>query len=177
MKIGLLFGSFNPVHIGHLAIANYMAEFTDLNEVWLVVSPHNPHKQKEQLENARVRLAQVRRALGKHRKIKVSDIEFALPRPSKTIVTLELLKKKYPQHRFSLIIGEDNLAGFHRWKNYEKILKEFRLFVYPRSGAGRKKLIGHRNVQVVKAPLLDISSTFIRNAIKKKKDVRYFLPF
>src|ERR1035437_2089903 len=154
MKIGLLFGSFNPIHIGHLAIANYMAEFTDLEQVWLIVSPHNPLKEKKSLADARKRLAQVKKAIkghtpaplkrGKTAKIKVSDVEFSLSQPSYTINTLEVLNKKYPQHKFVLIIGSDNLNRFHQWKDYKKILSKHKIYVYPRLGVAN--LQGFKNL-------------------------------
>jgi|ERR1035437_4723451 nicotinate-nucleotide adenylyltransferase len=180
MKIGLLFGSFNPIHIGHLVIANYMAEFTDLEQVWLVVSPHNPMKEKNSLADAQKRLAAVKKAVGKNPKIKVSDVELSLPQPSYTINTLEVLGKKYPQHKFVLIIGSDNLNMLHKWKDYKKILSKYKIYVYPRLGVanltGFKNLSGlSRNIKMIDAPRIDISSTFIREQMKKGKDVRYFL--
>jgi nicotinate-nucleotide adenylyltransferase len=180
MKIGLLFGSFNPIHIGHLAIANYMAEFTDLEQVWLVVSPHNPLKDKKGLADAKKRFARVKKALGKNRKIMASDIEFTLPQPSYTINTLNCLKEKYPKNRFVIIIGSDNLNLFHKWKNYKKILAGYKLCVYPRASSplqrGQRGIETHHNVKFVKAPRIDISSTFIREELKKGKDLRYFIP-
>jgi nicotinate-nucleotide adenylyltransferase len=181
MKIGLLFGSFNPIHVGHLVIANYLAEFTDLQQVWLVVSPHNPLKAKNSLSAARKRLATVKKVVRKNPKIKVSDVEFSLPQPSYTINTLEVLNKKYPQHKFVLIIGSDNLNTFHKWKEYKKILNGYKIYVYPRSSHFGGISIGgelknHRNVKIVSAPRIDISSTFIREQIKKGKDVRYLIP-
>lgn len=174
MKIGLFFGSFNPIHIGHLAIANYMAEFTDLQQVWLVVSPRNPLKSKKGLADAAKRLLVVKKAVGKDPKIKVSDVEFGLPQPSYTIHTLEALKKKSPKHEFILIIGSDNLAVFHKWKDYKEILDKFRVYVYPRLDITGK--LKHRNIKIMDAPRMDISSTFIRDAIKKGKDIRCFIP-
>lgn len=176
MKIGLLFGSFNPIHIGHVAIANYMAHSTDLDQVWLVVSPHNPLKDKSTLVDAKKRIARVKKAIGKNQKIKVNSIEFSLPQPSFTIRTLEVLKKKYPKNRFSLIIGSDNLKTFPKWKEYKKILSGYRIFVYPRAGSRGGKLRKHRNVTLIDAPRFDISSTFIREQLKKGKDVRKLLP-
>ncbi len=179
MKIGLLFGSFNPIHIGHIAIANYMAGSTALDQVWLVVSPHNPLKYKSGLADAKKRLAQVKKAVGKSPKIKVSNVEFSLPQPSYTINTLEFLSKKYPKNRFVLIIGADNLNTFHKWKDYKKILAGYKIYVYPRNEnlTGFKNLSGlNRNVKILTAPLIDISSTFIREQVKKGKDVKYFLP-
>jgi len=179
MKIGLLFGSFNPLHIGHLAIANHMSEFTDLEQVWLIVSPHNPLKKKKSLSDTQKRFLTVKRAIGSHKKIKVSDVEFTLPQPSYTINTLEVLTKKYPRNKFVLIIGSDNLNSFHKWKDYKKILSDYKVYVYPRlsplkRGAGGIRI--HRNVKIINAPRIDISSTFIREAIKKGKDMRYFIP-
>ena len=158
MRIGLFFGSFNPIHIGHLALANYMVNYTEMQEVWLVVSPHNPLKKKSQLLNQNDRLHLVNLALDFHPSIKASNFEFDLPQPSYTINTLVRLKEKYPQHEFSLIMGQDNLTSFNKWKNYEEILKRNHIYVY----------------HFTEAPVMDISSTFIRNAIKEKKDVRFF---
>ena len=177
MKIGLLFGSFNPIHIGHTAIANYMAEFTDLDEVWLVVSPHNPLKNKKDLADANKRFARVKKAIGKSKKIKVSSVEFKLPQPSYTVHTLEALKKKFPKKKFMLIIGEDNLRSFHQWKDYRKILSDNKIYVYPRrvSASASGKMLKHQNIKHIDAPRIDISSTFIREAMKKGKDVRFFV--
>ncbi|TAL60487.1 MAG: nicotinate-nucleotide adenylyltransferase [Bacteroidetes bacterium] len=179
MKIGLFFGSFNPIHIGHLVIANYMVEFTDLKQVWLVVSPHNPLKEKKWLADALKRLTAVKKAVGKNSKIKVSDVEFLLPQPSYTINTLDVLNKKYPQHEFVLIIGSDNLNTFHKWKDYKKILSKHTIYVYPRIlpiNKGRsRRLLNHRNVKFINAPRIDISSTFIREQMKKGKDMGCFL--
>ena len=179
MKIGLLFGSFNPIHIGHIAIADYMAEQTDLDQVWLVVSPHNPLKEKKSLTDAKKRFASVKKAIGRNSKIKISDIEFELPQPSYTINTLEVFRKKYPKNKFTLIIGSDNLNLFHKWKNYKKILSDYKIYVYPRISPLKKVAGGivknHRNVKIVNAPLIDISSTFIREQMKKGKDVRCFV--
>lgn len=176
MKIGLLFGSFNPIHIGHVAIAKYMAEQTDLAQVWLIVSPHNPLKEKKSLADGKKRLAQVKKVIGKNSKIKVSNIEFGLPQPSYTINTLAVLKKKFPKNKFTLIIGSDNLSMFHKWKNYKKILRDYKIYVYPRADSDGGKLKSHRNVKLVDAPFLDVSSTFIREQIKKGMDVKKFLP-
>jgi nicotinate-nucleotide adenylyltransferase len=176
MKIGLFFGSFNPIHIGHMALANYMLEFTDLENVWFVVSPHNPLKQKASLLDEKHRLQLVNCAIGDNTKLKASDIEFKLPQPSFTIHTLTYLKEKYPQHEFALIMGADNLQNFHKWKNYEEILKQVELYVYPRPDAEPGDFKNHQKVKLVDAPVIEISSTFIRQAIKDKKDVRYFVP-
>ncbi|MBI3502406.1 MAG: nicotinate-nucleotide adenylyltransferase [Bacteroidetes bacterium] len=180
MKIGLLFGSFNPIHNGHIAIAKFMAEQTDLNQVWLIVSPHNPLKEKKNLANAKRRLLQVKKAIGKNPKIKVSDIEFKLPLPSYTINTLEALKKKFSQKKFILILGLDNLVSFHKWKEHKKILKKFEIYVYPRrtylNKNVLKRLWKYKHVTYFNAPLIDISSTLIRERKKKGKSVKFFLP-
>ena len=176
MRIGLFFGSFNPIHIGHMAIANYMVEFADLEQLWFVVSPQNPLKEKKTLLGQNQRLYMVNVAVEDFPKFKSSNIEFDLPKPSYTINTLAHLKEKYPNHEFSLIIGQDNLETFHKWKNYEEILKNHRLFVYPRPNSGKSQFDAHPNVIFTEAPVMDISSTFIREAIKNKKDVRFFLP-
>lgn len=175
MHIGLFFGSFNPVHIGHLALANYMFNSTDIQQVWLVVSPHNPLKNKNQLLNQNDRLHLVNLALDFHPNIKGSNFEFDLPQPSYTINTLARLKEKYPEHQFSLIMGQDNLQSFNKWKNYEEILKRHHIYVYPRPNCKASEFDTHPNVHLTEAPLMDISSTFIRNSIKEKKDVRFFL--
>jgi nicotinate-nucleotide adenylyltransferase len=176
MHIGLFFGSFNPVHIGHMVLANYMLSFTDLQQVWLVVSPHNPLKNKSQLLNQNDRLHLVNLAIDDHTKIRSSAIEFNLPQPSYTINTLTHLREKYSQHRFSLIMGQDNLQSFAKWKNYEEILKRYHIYVYPRPNATPSEFDEHPHVHLTDAPLMEISSTFIRKAIKEKKDVRFFMP-
>ncbi|HEV7231737.1 MAG TPA: nicotinate (nicotinamide) nucleotide adenylyltransferase [Bacteroidia bacterium] len=176
MKIGLFFGSFNPVHIGHMAIANYMAEFTDLQQVWFVISPQNPLKPKNSLLADHHRLQLVRLAIGDSLKYKASNIEFKLPQPSYTVHTLAHLSEKYPQHRFVLIMGSDNLQTFHKWKNYEHILSEYQLYVYPRPGSDGGNLASHPQVKQVPAPFMDISATFLREAIKQKKNIEFFMP-
>lgn len=176
MKVGLFFGSFNPIHCGHLVIAGYLAEFTDLDQVWLVVSPHNPHKLKHTLLQDHHRLALVKIAIGDNRKIKASDIEFKLAKPSYTVFTLTHLHEKYPEHQFVLILGSDNLETFHKWKNYEQILEHNELYVYPRKESAGGPLLEHPKVKIVPAPQMELSSTFIREAIKSKKDVRYMVP-
>lgn len=174
MKVGLLFGSFNPVHNGHMMLANYMLEFTELERLWFVISPHNPLKEKKSLLPDQQRLQLVRLAIGDHSKMKASNIEFGLPQPSYTIHTLVHLEEKFPQHQFALIMGADNLATFHKWKNYEQILARFSIYVYPRPGTDGGPLRTHPSVKMTEAPLMEISSTFLRNAIRNKKDVRYF---
>jgi nicotinate-nucleotide adenylyltransferase len=176
MHIGLFFGSFNPVHVGHMVLANYMVEFTDIEKVWFVVSPHNPLKNKKSLLDQNQRLHMVNLAIGDSDLFKSNNIEFGLSQPSYTINTLAHLNEKYPQHTFSLIIGQDNLSSFHKWKNYEEIIKRFKLYVYPRPNAEASDLDLHKNVIMTEAPLIEISSTFIRNALLEKKNVSFFVP-
>ncbi len=172
--VGLFFGSFNPIHIGHLALANYMLEFTDLSEVWFVVSPHNPLKEKKTLLDDRQRLHMVSLAVEGFSKLKASDIEFKLPQPSYTVNTLVHLKEKYPKKEFALIMGADTLETLPKWKNAEQILQH-QLFIYPRPDKDGGVYQSHPSVHITAAPLMDISSTFIRSAIKDKKNVSYFL--
>ena len=175
-KIGLYFGTFNPIHIGHLVIANHMANYTDLDEVWFVVSPHNPFKNKSNLLDDYARLELVHRAVKDYDQLRVTNIEFGLPQPSYTVNTLVHLGEKFPNHHFSLIMGGDNLNAFHKWKNYELILENHQLYVYPRLANTSSQLDDHEKVNLVGAPIMQISSSFIRNAIKTKKDVRAVLP-
>ncbi len=176
MKIGLFFGTFNPVHNGHMAIAGYMAEFTDLDQVWMVVTPHNPLKPAGSLLQDHHRFEMVRLAIGDYRKIKASKVEFTLPKPSYTINTLAHLHEQYPQHQFVLIMGSDNLNTLHKWKNWEEILKHHEIYVYPRPGSDAGELSSHPSVKLIDAPLMQISSTFIRKAIAGKKEIRFMLP-
>jgi len=176
MKVGLFFGSFNPIHVGHMVIANHMLAHSDLDRIWFVVSPHNPLKEKNSLLHERQRLQMVTLAIGDNNKMKASNIEFKLPQPSYTINTLAYLKEKHPNYDFALIMGSDNLEGFHKWKNYEEILKNYELYVYPRPHKKETDLFKHKNVKMIDAPLMEISSTAIRTAVKEKKDVRYFVP-
>ena len=176
MNTGLFFGSFNPIHMGHLAIANYMAEYTDLKEVWFVITPQNPLKQKKSLLPDYQRLELVNRALRDYSKFKASTIEFNLPQPSYTVDTLAYLDEKFPDRQFALIIGEDNLSSFQKWKNYDLILEKRKLLVYPRPDCEPGPFHSHRNVQFINAPQIDISSSFIREAIHQGKDIRFFLP-
>ena len=176
MKIGLFFGSFNPVHNGHLIIANYICETTDLDKVWLVVSPQNPFKEKQNLLNKYDRLHLIRLAIEDNSNLRASDIEFNLPIPSYTIDTLTHLKEKYPEHEFSLIMGGDNLKSLHKWKNYELILKNHDIYVYKRSDATENPYPELARVHCLDVPLLDISATFIREQIQQGHSMQYFLP-
>ena len=178
MKIGLYFGTFNPIHVGHLIIANHMAEYAELDQVWLVVTPHNPLKKKETLLDDYQRLHLVFLASEDYPKIKPSDFEFKLPQPNYTVNTLAHLRDQYPQHTFSLIMGEDNLRTFHKWKNYEVILEQYAILVYPRisSETPNTQFDQHPNIRVIAAPIVEISSTFIRDNIKNNKNVRPLLP-
>ena len=179
MKIGLYFGTFNPIHIGHLIIANHIVENFDLEQVWMVVTPHNPHKQKIGLLDDYQRLHMVHLATEDFNKIKPCDIEFKLQQPNYTINTLLHLKEKYPQHEFSLIMGEDNLNSFHKWKNYEAILDNHHLYVYPRINSENIKhqFQNHPKIYKVNAPIIELSSTFIRQSIKNNKNVAPMLPY
>lgn len=176
MKVGLYFGSFNPVHNGHMIIAGYVSEFTDLDQVWLVVSPHNPLKPKQTLLNDYQRLAMVKLAIGNNRKIKATDIEFKLPKPNYTIDTITYLHEQFPSHTFVLIMGADNLESFKKWKNWEMLLEQCELYVYPRKESDGGELLHHPRVKVINAPLVELSASFIRESIRNKKDVRYMLP-
>ena len=178
MKIGLYFGTFNPIHIGHLIIANHMAEYSNLDQIWMVVTPHNPLKKKSALLDDYHRLQMVHLATEDYPKIKPSDIEFKLLQPNYTVNTLAHLQEKYPNHEFSLIMGEDNLKSFHKWKNYEIILDRHEIYVYPRLSDEKDilKLKTHPKIHLVDAPIVEIASTFIRENIKKGKNIRPLLP-
>ncbi len=176
MKIGLYFGSFNPIHSGHLVIAGYMAEFSDLKQVWMVVSPHNPLKPAGSLLQDYHRFHLVELGIGNNKKLKASKIEFELARPSYTVVTLAYLQDKYPKHEFSLIMGADNLENLHKWKNFELILEHHDIYVYPRPNHDGGNLKDHPRVKWIDAPQMEISSSFIRKSIKEGKDVRYMMP-
>lgn len=178
MKIGLFFGSYNPIHVGHLIIANHMVEYSDLEEVWMVVTPHNPFKKKNTLLDDHHRYQLVLRATEDYSKLRPSNIEFNLPQPNYTINTLLHLEEKYPEHHFNLIMGMDNLFSFPKWKNHDKILESHDLYVYPRISEkeGLPELINHQKVHIVEAPIVEISSTFIRKAIKEKKNFRTLMP-
>ena len=177
MRIGLYFGTFNPIHVGHLAIANHMVENSDLDEVWMVVTPLSPFKKKSSLLANNHRLEMVYLATENYDKLKPSDIEFGLPEPNYTVYTLANLEEKYPQHEFSLLMGEDNLKGFHKWKNYEAILANYDLYVYPRisEGAVEYQFKKHPRITRVAAPIMEISSTMIRKSIATQKNIRPLL--
>lgn len=176
MKIGLFFGSFNPIHIGHLIIANTIVNQIDVDQVWFVVSPLNPFKSSRSLLHEFDRMDMVERAIEDNFSLRASDVEFNMPKPSFTIDTLTYLSSKFPNHQFRLIIGEDNLKSFHKWKNYETILEYYGLDVYPRPNAvSNIKIKNHPNVRMVQAPLLDISATYIRDAIKSGKSIKYIV--
>lgn len=175
MKIGLYFGSFNPIHIGHLIIASYVLNETRLDKIWFIVSPQNPLKKSNSLLNEYDRLHLVRLATQDDPRLRVSDIEFHLPKPSYSIDTLVYLREKYSETEFSIIMGSDSFQNIHKWKNYESILNDYTIYVYERPGfkpAGTK----HGTVQLLKAPLLEISATHIREQLKKRKSIRYLVP-
>lgn len=178
MKVGLYFGSFNPIHIGHLVIANHLAEYSDLDQIWFVVTPHNPFKKKSSLLDNYQRLEMVYLATKDYKKLKPSDIEFNLPQPNYTVNTLAHLQEKYPKNTFALIMGEDNLKSFHKWKNYEVILDNHDIYVYPRISESKidTRFNGHKKIHHVNAPIMQLSSTFIRKAIKDGKLVEPMLP-
>jgi nicotinate-nucleotide adenylyltransferase len=178
MKIGLYFGTFNPIHVGHLIIANHMAEHADLDQIWMVVTPHNPLKKKSTLLDDYHRLQMVHLATEDFPRIKPSDIEFKLSQPNYTVNTLAHLQEKHPNYEFSLIMGEDNLKSFHKWKNYEVILAHHDIYVYPRISTEIEnlELKNHPKIHLIDAPVVEISSTFIRDNIKKGKNVQPLLP-
>ena len=175
MKVGLFFGSFNPIHMGHLIVAQTIRELTDLDEIWFIVSPQNPFKKNSRLLHEFDRLDMVRAAIDDNYSFRASDIEFNMPRPSYTIDTLTYLTEKHPQHQFRLLIGQDNLVNFHKWKNYQQILDNFGLIVYPRPFKGEMTR-EYEQVQFVDAPKIDISATLIRRMVKENKSPKYLLP-
>jgi nicotinate-nucleotide adenylyltransferase len=181
VKTGLYFGSFNPVHIGHLAIAGYMTEFTDLDQIWFVVSPHNPLKKKETLLAGHHRLYMTELAIGDNLKLRASDIEFRLPVPSYTIDTLTYLEERYPANEFCLVVGEDNLYTLHKWKNSADLVRKYKIYVYPRPDTPKppspllQQILSNALITHTDAPLMEISGTFIRQGIKNGKDMSYFL--
>ncbi|MEO9571808.1 MAG: nicotinate (nicotinamide) nucleotide adenylyltransferase [Polaribacter sp.] len=177
MKVGLYFGTFNPIHIGHLIIANHMVENSDLDEIWMVVTPHNPFKKKSSLLDNHHRFEMVYKATENYSKIKPSDIEFKLPQPNYTVYTLAKISEMYPDKEFCLIMGEDNLKSLHKWKNYETILEHYHIYVYPRIADGNvdHQFKNHKKIHKVDAPIVQISSTMIRNGIKNKKNIQPLL--
>ncbi len=177
MNIGLFFGTFNPIHVGHLIIANHLVENSNLDAIWMVVTPLNPHKKKSSLLADNHRLAMVRIAVENYPKLEVSDIEFSLPQPNYTVNTLAHLGEKFPQHQFSLIMGEDNLNNFHKWKNFEVILENYKIYVYPRisKSVSASQFENHPKITRVQAPIIEISATAIRNGIKEGKEIRPLL--
>ena len=174
-RVGLLFGSFNPVHIGHLILAEYFATRTDLTEVWLVISPQSPFKVGENLLPDDERLALLQLAVAGNPRLRTEDIELGLPRPNYTIVTLDALRERYPHHEFVLLMGADNLAGLPRWQAADRLAAEFDLYAYPRPGVLLPKLLDFPRTSIVAAPLLDISSTFIRQSIRAGQSIRYLV--
>lgn len=178
MKVALFFGSFNPIHIGHLILSNYILENSDINELWFVVSPQNPFKNKKTLLHDYDRLDMVELAIRNYPKMKVSDVEFSMPKPSYTIDTLAYLHEKFPKYSFSLIMGEDNLSGFKKWKNYETLVKNHEIIVYPRKleVTNNEDVLEHENIHLIKAPVMEISATEIRQMLKDGKNTRPMLP-
>ena len=177
MKVGLYFGSFNPIHIGHLIIANQLVENSDLDQVWFVVTPHNPFKKKSSLLDNHQRLEMVYLATKDYDKLQPCDIEFNLPQPNYTVNTLAHLREKHPTHDFSIIMGEDNLKSFHKWKNYEVILEDYHVYVYPRisNGVVETQFTNHPKISRVEAPIIELSSTLIRKSIKANRNVKPLL--
>lgn len=178
MKVGLFFGTFNPIHIGHLIIGSYLTEFTDLEEIWFVVTPHNPLKEKQSLLPDVHRYRMVEEATEDYPRLKPSNIEFGLPQPNYTVNTMAYLTEKYPEYQFILIMGEDNLKTLHKWKNYEMLLENYPVYCYPRiykQMEGEQKPI-KGNIHYIDAPVVEVSSTFIRKSIKQRKDIRAMLP-
>lgn len=178
-KTGLFFGSFNPIHIGHLILSNYILENSDMNELWFVVSPQNPFKEKKSLLKDHNRLEMVELAIKNYPQMRASNVEFSLPTPSYTIDTLTYLKEKYPDHTFSLIMGEDNLKSLHKWKNSDLLVKNHHIIVYPRVSSDDKKdteYLKHDNISLIEAPVIELSATEIRNMIRLNKNVRPMLP-
>ncbi|UOR05337.1 nicotinate (nicotinamide) nucleotide adenylyltransferase [Hymenobacter aerilatus] len=175
-KVGLLFGSFNPIHTGHLILAHFMATHTDLDAVWLIVSPQSPFKVGQELLPEQARYELVEAAIADNGQLQVLDVEFAMSKPNYTIDTLEELHQRYPQHQFVLLMGEDNLPGLPRWKAADRIMVEYEIYVYPRPGIEATVVAGPANVRIVDAPLLDISATFVRDCVRTGKSIRYLVP-
>jgi nicotinate-nucleotide adenylyltransferase len=176
LKIGLYFGSFNPIHKGHLAIARFLQEKGWFDQIWLVVSPNNPLKDKEDLWDANDRLNMVKLAIQDFPYLRACDVEFSLLTPTYTINTLQLLEKEYPNYEFSLILGADNMVNFHKWKNYEEILERYKIYVYPRNNETVEKMINHPNIIYLDAPLLPVSATVVRERLQHGKPVTEYLP-
>ncbi len=177
IKTGLFFGSFNPIHVGHMAIANYMVEFTEIDQLWFVVSPQNPLKKKKTLLDEYQRLELVNRAIGDDLRFRASKVEFNLPKPSYTIDTLTYLSEKYPTHQFFILMGSDSLDSIGKWKNADVLLANYDIIVYPRPGFNPENTKKYERVQIANAPLIELSSTFLRESIRDGKDVRHFLPY
>lgn len=175
-KTGLFFGSFNPIHNGHLMVASYMVEFTDLHELWFVVSPQNPLKERSSLLADNQRLHLVNLAIGADMRFRSSNIEFSLPKPSYTVHTLAYLAEKYPGRQFVIICGTDIFPTFHKWKNWEFLLSSYEFYVFPRQGSLEHELLSHPSVHVFEAPIIEVSSSFVRNALLQKKNMKHFLP-
>jgi len=176
MKIGIYPGSFNPVHIGHLVLANYVAEYGEFDEIWFLITPQSPLKKKSELLDQDLRLTWLEKSISGYPKFKTCTVEWEMSQPTYTINTLQRLRVMYPEYVFELIIGSDNWETIHRWKDYQVILKNFKTWIYPRLGTG-KIIFNHPNVHMIKgAPKMDISSTFIRKAMRHEKNVRFFLP-
>jgi nicotinate-nucleotide adenylyltransferase len=175
-KVGLFFGSFNPIHTGHMVIAGYMLNFTDLDEVWMVISPHNPLKDKSTLLADHPRYAMVRTAIEDNHRIRACNIEFKLAQPSYTIDTLVRLEEKYPDHQFVLIAGTDIFPTFHKWKNYEILIENYKFYIYRRPGFDTGIYSSNPHVVIFDSPLMEISSSFIRQAVAEGRDIRYFVP-
>ncbi len=176
LATGLFFGSFNPIHHGHMMLASYVLHWGPVEEIWFVVSPHNPLKEKKGLLHELDRYDMVEAAIGDYPKFRVSDIEFRMPQPSYTIDTLVRLSERYPTREFHLIIGTDTLQTFSKWKNYERILEFYKLIVYPRKGFDGKPFVDHPSVTLINAPEIEISSSFVRQALSEGRDMRFFMP-
>lgn len=176
MEIGLFFGTFNPIHHGHLMIANFLLNQTHLKKIWFIPSPQNPFKINQSIANIYDRIEMIRLSIEEEPNFQISDIETKMPIPSYTIDTLTYLKEQFPQHSFNLIMGSDNLNGFHKWKNFAKILENFKIIIYPRDNEIPEDYLNHPNIQFTKAPKMEISSNQVRDFQKNKKSIRYFVP-